>query len=221
MEVTEKFLFETTFDNVDGVHDPNLKEAGQLDEAYQRGKQAGLAEAMKSIEQAIADAEATIVEQLANLDELRDKFQEAVLGDVVRIALSVTEKIMPALAIGDGFGEIETLIADCLHRLMAEPRVVFRVPDQHLDRLQEKVAGLCKQAGYEGQTVLIADPDLGPSDCRIEWADGGMERDAAGLWQEVEQTVARTLGVAENTAASAGAPDGAAPALNLDNGQGA
>ncbi len=39
--------------------------------------------------------------------------------------------------------------------------------------------------------VLFADESLKPEDCRVEWADGGVERDVGRLWREVEQAVAR------------------------------
>lgn len=219
MELAEKFLFETTFDKADGVADPVSKGTAEIDEAYRRGYQTGSAETRKTIEQEVANAETAIAERLSNLDELRDGFHQQTVGRAVKVALGLTAKIMPALALREGFGEIETLIEECLHRLMVEPRVVFRVPDQHLDLLQDKLADLSKKTGYQGQTVLIADADLGPSDCRIEWADGGTERDLSALWREIEETVMRALGTAHDPAADA-APDAVTPAINLDEGQG-
>ncbi len=219
MELAEKFLFETTFDKADGVSDPASKGTAELDEAYRRGYQTGSTETRKTIEQEVATAETVIADRLSNLDELRDGFHQQTVGRAVKVALGLTAKIMPALASAEGFREIETLIEECLHRLMAEPRVVFRVPDRHLDLLQDKLAGLSQKTGYQGQTVLIADADLGPSDCRIEWADGGTERDLSVLWREIEETVMRALGTTQEPVADA-APEAATPAVNLDEGQG-
>ena len=219
MELAEKFLFETTFDKADGGRDPGSKGSAELDESYRRGYQMGSAETKKTIEQEVATAETVIAERLSNLDELRDGFHRQTVGKAVTIALELTAKMMPALASTEGFDEIETLIEECLHRLMAEPRVVFRVPDKHLDLLRDKLAGLSQKTGYQGQTVLIADADLGPSDCRIEWADGGTERDLSALWREIEETIMRAMGTTQEPVADA-APEAATPAVKLDEGQG-
>ena len=47
--------------------------------------------------------------------------------------------------------------------------------------------------GFGGRLLLIADEGLGPGDCRLEWADGGIERQAQRTWVEIEQRIARSL----------------------------
>ena len=42
----------------------------------------------------------------------------------------------------------------------------------------------------------MADPALGPSDARIEWADGGAERNTRQLLADIEQAAERMLGAA-------------------------
>ncbi len=46
------------------------------------------------------------------------------------------------------------------------------------------------EKAYEGKVVILGDADLGPSDCRIEWADGGIERDVRALWEEIDHVLA-------------------------------
>ena len=50
---------------------------------------------------------------------------------------------------------------------------------------------LSAQSGYEGKIVLIAEEALLPGDARVEWADGGAERDSARLWRQIDEIVAR------------------------------
>jgi hypothetical protein len=49
------------------------------------------------------------------------------------------------------------------------------------------------KAGYSGEVVLLADNQMGLSDCLVEWADGGAERNVERLWSEVEEVLHRTL----------------------------
>ncbi len=75
-----------------------------------------------------------------------------------------------------------------------------KLPRRELDDL---AAG----CGYQGKLVLLADPSLDADDCRIEWADGGAERDTGSAWRELEAAIEQLLH------ASAGQPndDAASP----------
>ena len=39
----------------------------------------------------------------------------------------------------------------------------------------------------------MAEPDIAPGDCRIEWADGGVKRDLAAIEAAIGEAVARYL----------------------------
>ena len=38
---------------------------------------------------------------------------------------------------------------------------------------------------------MLAEPDIAPGDCRIEWADGGVKRDPAIIEAAIDEAVAR------------------------------
>jgi flagellar assembly protein FliH len=42
----------------------------------------------------------------------------------------------------------------------------------------------------------MAEPDMKPDDCRIEWADGGVTRDRAAIETAIAETVRRYLAAA-------------------------
>ena len=85
------------------------------------------------------------------------------------------------------------MLVDCLHRVLDEPRIVFRVADDLLDNLSGRIDAMARQAGFHGKVVLLADSGLGASDCRIEWADGGAERDMTRFWAEIDETAKRAV----------------------------
>ena len=39
--------------------------------------------------------------------------------------------------------------------------------------------------------MVLAEPDIAPGDCRIEWADGGVKRDRAAIEAAIDEAVAR------------------------------
>jgi flagellar assembly protein FliH len=64
-----------------------------------------------------------------------------------------------------------------------------------MDALQEKLGQISTANGFEGRVVLIADDEMGESDCRVEWADGGVEREAGRIWRSIEDALTRYIAV--------------------------
>ncbi len=108
--------------------------------------------------------------------------------------MQLLRRLFPALTRRHGTKEIEAVIQDSLDRLRDEPRVVVRVADGRLDALKERIDALTAKAGFDGKVVLLADEEIADGDVRVEWADGGAERDSERLWREIEKAVQRALG---------------------------
>jgi flagellar assembly protein FliH len=89
--------------------------------------------------------------------------------------------------------EIEALLSDCLREAFDEPRLVLRVADSLFEPLQQRLAAITGAAGFAGKVVLLADEALGPGDARVEWAEGGAERDQRRLMHDIDGALARAL----------------------------
>ena len=63
--------------------------------------------------------------------------------------------------------------------------------DALLDDAREKLTEIARTRGFEGRLVVLADPDVAKGDCRIEWADGGLERNQAAIDLAITQAVTR------------------------------
>jgi len=182
-----KYLFERTFDEDGSAPNP------ELEAAFARGHEAGVEAARAQSEQMVAAAAVQIVERLSSLEAVRSELGARMSRQAVEVASDLVRKMMPALVARGGMAEIEGVIEDALGRMLDEPRVVFRVPDAMLDVLQPRIAEMSGKAGYSGDVVLLADDRMGLSDCLVEWADGGAERNVERLWSEVEEILTRTL----------------------------
>jgi len=182
-----KYLFDKSFDEEGSAPNP------ELEAAYARGHAAGVEEAQMQSEQRVAQAAMQIVQRLSALEQVRTELGARMSRQAVTVATDLVRKMMPALVERGGMVEIEAVLKDALARMLDEPRVVFRVPDAMLEVIQPRIAELSGKAGYSGEVVLLADPNMGLSDCLVEWADGGAERNVERLWSEVEEVLTRTL----------------------------
>lgn len=197
MAVIKKFDFGNSFGEDDGIADsaggaPSARDA-KIEEAYNNGREAGLAEARASTEQQLAAAAATIAQQLEALESTRSGIEQTMSAQALQLSAAVVGKILPSLIQREAMSEIEKLISDCLARVHDEPRIVIRVPDAFLDPLKGRIDELVRASAYEGQVVLLADDGLGPTACHVEWADGGAKRDMEAIWREVDETIQRAF----------------------------
>ena len=206
MSMSAKFLFDTSFDpeDMDRSGMPGRKPAkpkfGEEDlekartDGFAAGKESGRQEVMQSIEQQISTALNAISGQLTGLSQAQVQASERQARNAVEAALTVMRKMFPHLASRHGLAEIESLVCDCLERLRTEPRIVIRVADSLLARVEQRVSQLAACAGFDGKIVFLSQEGLHPGDIRVEWADGGAERDSDRLWHKIDQIITRTIG---------------------------
>jgi flagellar assembly protein FliH len=206
MAQTEKFLFDTTFDAEaqqaaeamkhaappPGYSSADLAEA--RDEGFADGRSAGLEEAAQSTEHATAQALLTIASRLEEMIEQLAKTSEEREHQAIETAIMLLRKLFPELSRRNALTEVLASIGRCLEQLRDEPRVVVRIADALLDPLHERLESLATKSAFDGKIVLLADESVSSGDVRVEWADGGVERDTVRLWAEIDQVLERAAG---------------------------
>jgi flagellar assembly protein FliH len=205
-----RFLFETSFDEGQrAAPSPRAPEAAAAPAAppapaftaediaaaralgHAEGELAGRTTAAADGDRRLATALEALGPQLQAALEARRQADEAVAKGAVELAMTVVRKMLPEAARRKGLAEIEAVVAECLATMAEEPRVVVRVADSQLDPMRLRVGEVTRTLGYDGAVVLLADPAMGPSDVRVDWADGGAERLTAHLWEEIDAILAR------------------------------
>ncbi|GAB4374233.1 MAG: FliH/SctL family protein [Kiloniellaceae bacterium] len=213
----EKFLFDTSFDTEKSAAAkaaeaakkaaeepppaPTFSEeelAAARRDAYAEGKAAGIAEAEAGHAKRLAEAVESLPPQLAQLAQMLEAQADDRRRETLDAALTVVRKLFPNLARAHGLDEIQAVVDACLERLRDEPRLVIRCADGELDALKERIEESARHGGFEGKLVFLADERLADGDLRVEWADGGAERDQASLWKEIDAIIARALSPAGN-----------------------
>lgn len=176
------------------------------EQGFAAGKQEGIREAADAIERQIAETLDRIGERLPELFAAQRDAAETLQQDGTAVVRALARKALPAMAERNALDEIEHLAALVLERLRTEPRVVFRINDGLSDAVRERLAAVAEARGYAGSIDVIADPDIAPSDCRIEWTQGGAERRVDAILDDMERIIARNAG------GSFGGADAAGPA---------
>jgi flagellar assembly protein FliH len=215
MALAQRYLFDTNFDmpggeaRQRGVVTPAEAaiSRAELDAAAARaraeGHAAGLAEAQAQREQQIGDALTGIAQQLALLFAAKDEARRESERTTIELTRTIAAKLFPALIRKGALDELDAVVAQCMREAIAEPRLVLRVPDTLFEAAQQRMAPLAGTLGFPGKLIILVDDQLGPSDCRVEWADGGAERDTARTWREIEAALDRAVGALANPDASA------------------
>jgi flagellar assembly protein FliH len=232
MSAEHKFLFDTSFEAPQPVGrkapppppkepaeeaGPKITEADLLQareegirEGTSLGREQGRTETFTSIEQTTQDLLNRLTDRLGDLMAAQTKTRETVARNTLEAASTIIRKLLPSLEKSVEMNEIESVVSECLERAHDEPRLVVRVSEQMLEPVKHRVDTLVASEGFEGKVVFLAADGFGNSDVRIEWADGGAERNVEHTWREIDQVLARFLKI---PARSAGAPAAsAAPA---------
>jgi flagellar assembly protein FliH len=195
MGATTKFLFDVDFapsaerKPTMSLADHALKIAEAEKVGYDRGYSAAQKDAKVESDRRIATALERIATAITAGNSALKAIETRLECEAVEVAVAVGRKLAPALMAREPFAEIAALAANCFRQLVATPHVAVRVNDTLYSTTQEKLDEIMRARGFEGRLVVLAESDIAPGDCRIEWADGGVNRDSAAADAEIGKAV--------------------------------
>lgn len=165
--------------------------------AYADGHKDGLSEAAQGLDAENQQLLSQIITQLGQLGEGWKTLEASTFTEAAKLAHSIGSHLANGLMQKHPLGEVEALIREALALCIGEPRLVIRVSDQAMEALKEKIDILSQQAAFPGKIILLGEEGLGPSDCLIEWADGGIERRVAGIEDDIHTLMRRYFDASE------------------------
>jgi flagellar assembly protein FliH len=160
-------------------------------QAYRAGFSAGHAKAQNEATQHIATTLALIADNFERLEQALTGIEARLETEAVDVAVAVASKLAPELIAREPLAEIAALATDCFRHLVAAPHVTVRVGAEVFDAARAKLEEIARARGFEGRMVVNADATLAFGDCRIEWAEGGINRDEAATCAAIEEAVGR------------------------------
>lgn len=157
------------------------------------GYEAGKTEIMAKVEARLAAAVEAVAGGINQMLAERARANAVRQDEPVHLALAMVRKLMPELARSGGLAEIEGVVRACMTEMIDEPRFIVRVAPDMADPVRETLEGMAASRGFTARLVVVDEPALARGDCRIEWAEGGAERDTARLMADIETCVGRLL----------------------------
>lgn len=200
-----KFMFDKAFD-VDAVSmhalSASVRERTYTEdrveairaEAFAEGYARGVAAAMADISGETAGALTAISNHLRALAATAAEKSEEGTRQMLAIVGAAFAKLFPEWVKRQGQAEVDALIRACLAEFADEPRVLVRTHPALAANLAPYIDAIGQSAGFAGRIVLVPADEFAPAEARVEWADGGVERSPARLWQRIETIVQRFTG---------------------------
>ena len=167
--------------------------------AYRNGFAAGQAQARSEAAQHTATALGLIADGLSRIERALVDIEARLETEAVDVAVAVAAKLAPALIAREPLAEIVALATESFRHLVKTPHVTVRVGADIYDDARHRLEEIATARGFEGRLIVLSEAAFAPGDCRIEWAEGGVNRDEDNTRSAIDDVVARY--VAARTAA--------------------
>ena len=164
------------------------REEGRL-LGLEEGRESAWQEAMASIEKQNSDTLITIDASIKELLKNSQESAQIAFTTAVDLALAVCRKALPALSEANALNEIRELLEKNLHFLKDEPKISLRLNPLLADKMKPILTDLVKQEAYSGKIAVVRDDTLPAGDCRIEWKNGGLEKNIQDVLNHTEELV--------------------------------
>ena len=208
----QKFLFERSFDTkaldtiekpVEIIEEEETKEIlptfseeelrTAQDESFTQGKEQGINETAAEREQSLLEAIEKIDKQFNNLFKSQEEIATSNLNSAILVATTINRKIFPTLNKQGALEEVEHLVIESMKSILKEPKVNICIHPDLEPLLKKHIGSLSKKANYRSEIQIIAAEDIPLGDCRIEWENGGAQRNTESMWQEIDAIIERNL----------------------------
>lgn len=158
-------------------------------EGFAEGEGGAVAQAARRLAEAaeaLADRATTL---LATVDDARIEIEREALA----LASSIARKLATHLLAREPAAEIDALLAECLGTLEAVPHVVIRCHPDLAEQVREMATARANLSGFTGRLIVMGDPEIGLTDGRIEWADGGLVRNLDAITGAIDEKISDYL----------------------------
>jgi len=141
---------------------------------------------------------------MADLGKKSAGLEARLEAEAVEVAVAIARKLAPALIAREPLAEIEALVVDVLAHVRSAPHVVVRVAEDLTEPAGSRLKQIAEQRGFASRLVLLPAPELKADEVRVEWADGGVERDRAKVEARIDEAVKNYLARGGASAPAAG-----------------
>lgn len=123
--------------------------------------------------------------KLSDFFAAQDKFREELEQNFMKFNLVVLQKLLPNLSDEYAVEILNRFLEENFANFRTEPKLSFFFNPEIAPSMQQQIAKLARIQDFEGKISLHKDSNLGLSDCRIEWENGGVGRSSDKLLEKV------------------------------------
>lgn len=156
-------------------------------EAFAQGSQNADAAANAALAQSLHNSASLTLELLRRHDAALD----VIRAEASQLAAAIARRVAGHALAHYPMAEISHAVAEALHRFHTESRLIIRVPPALCGPLQARLPQLIDAEGFAGRAMVAGDPALHGADSRIEWQDGGIDRNTDRIFERIETEIAR------------------------------
>lgn len=165
-----------------------------LSEAEASGFRRGEAEGRRAMRESDAVRMTSAIEslgtQLAATVADADARAAAAERDAIELALAFAQRLAGAAVAKTPLAEIAAAAEACFAELRSAPHVAVRVAPDYVEAVKAELTAIAQIRGFAGRLIVLGDPDVAEGDARLEWADGGVSRDAGAVARALDAVIA-------------------------------
>lgn len=183
---THKFAFENDFGS--GKTSKRLTDvdlAAAEDKGYARGFQAGQQAAEQHLI-ALMNQLGFLTQELLNKSAQAHQESEKV---AIEFALAFGRKIGGAAIERAPIAPIAEVVKQAFDHVIRVPHLAVRVHESLVEETQNILNRIASEKGFEGQMLVVGEPDRPIGDVLLEWADGGISHSRDAIDQAVTTAV--------------------------------
>ena len=167
-------------------------------EYYDVGFLAGEKKAQETIEEGLNSQFSKLLEgmevSLNELIEQRKKDFEQIGDYVLLVSMSVLKKILPKYVERFGYDEIKQQFLSVTPQLVEEERIEVIISSVYGDERKKMLEDLFDNSGLSGRFKIHYRDNMGPSDVKITWRGGKLERDMDKIINSIESLMGSVEG---------------------------
>ncbi len=116
----------------------------------------------------------------------------------IEFAVDLVRKLLPTMEKDRAEAEVKNFLAQNFANFAAQESLSFSFNPEVISLVADSIGRLAEQNDFEGKISVHKDNSLGLSDCRVEWKNGGVERNIEKSLDKVEQMITDSTQEREN-----------------------
>lgn len=107
-------------------------------------------------------------------------------NQALEIARTAIAKLVPVIEKENAVTLVNDFLVKNFKNFKNEAKLAFYFNPEVIPQVQENIAHLANIHDFEGKIALHKDASLATSDCRIEWDNGGVERNGGKMLEKID-----------------------------------